>query len=504
MKDTQNMAGELLLTLQKKGITFYLENGKLKFKDTKGNFTEEYKEKVKAHKKEILRILKKEESQIDFVTGKKDAITLYPLTDVQTAYLIGKTEAVEWGGVDCKGYIEVNFGTHSVQEISEAWEALVNRHDMLRAKVNENGFEILKRHEIEYTIEILDMQAMKNNEEIDKLAAIRNEFSKYKFNMENVPLFKAMITKRKDGNYFHLLVDLIISDFASVQILMSDMSEILKGNTLSIIPIKFTDYALFKQNIKGSLRWHRDREYWMTRLDKIYEAPNLPRDGRAADNCENPYGFYHLQQNIDRKLWMCIKEASKNYGVTVSAVLITIYAETIARWSENKRFTINLPIQSRPNEVKGINTVVGDFTSVNLLSVNMDYDASFIEKVRNISRQLFDDLEHSDFSGIEVLRELSKNSDYHNSMMPIVFTGVLDSKKDVGIIEFGFSHTPQVWIDCQVVEQMYNEKNMDKGLMISWDCRKGAIKKSIIEDMFASFVETVKKIGRNTQAWEKD
>lgn len=40
-------AGELLVELEKKGITFETVDGKLKYKDSKGNFTEDSKEKVK-------------------------------------------------------------------------------------------------------------------------------------------------------------------------------------------------------------------------------------------------------------------------------------------------------------------------------------------------------------------------------------------------------------------------------------------------------------------------
>ena len=47
MQDTKKVAGELLVELEKKGVTFETVDGKLKYKDSKGNFTENSKEKVK-------------------------------------------------------------------------------------------------------------------------------------------------------------------------------------------------------------------------------------------------------------------------------------------------------------------------------------------------------------------------------------------------------------------------------------------------------------------------
>lgn len=122
MQDTKKVAGELLVELEKKGVTFETVDGKLKYKDSKGNFTENSKEKVKKYKEEIIEILKKKQTIDEFITDNDYETNVYPLTDVQAAYLVGKTEAVKWGGIGCKGYIEVDFGSYSAEELSRAWK----------------------------------------------------------------------------------------------------------------------------------------------------------------------------------------------------------------------------------------------------------------------------------------------------------------------------------------------------------------------------------------------
>lgn len=503
MKDTRNLAGELLVELEKLGVTFEVTGQKLKYKNSQGNFSVDYKEKVKAYKDEIIEILKKNQALEEFIKDREFGITEYPLTDVQAAYLIGKSEAVKWGGVGCKGYIEVNFGIHSVEELSNAWEVLVNRHEMLRAKVRGTGFEVLERKEIEYKIKVIDLRGMTEEERTATLSLLRREFNEYTFDTENPPLFKVVITRREEGTFFHLLVDLIVSDFASVQLMVSEVGEILKGIPLKETGTKFSDYALLNRRLKGSLKWYHDRAYWLKRLEELPEGPILPRDGRAAEICEHSHEFYRFQRHIDMATWERIKEFAGVYGITISAVLIGVYAEVIARWSANKQFTLNLPIQNRPSVVNDINTIVGDFTVVNLLAVDVTRRISFIERVKEITGQLLDDLEHNSFSGVEVLRELSKVSEKKEISMPIVFTGVLKSQNDVGTIEYGFSHTPQVWIDCQVVDEA-DTGDIAKGLMVSWDARKGAIKESIVTEMFETFVETIKLLGAKQQEdWEQ-
>ena len=92
MQDTKKVAGELLVELEKKGVTFETVDGKLKYKDSKGNFTENSKEKVKKYKEEIIEILKKKQTIDEFITDNDYETNVYPLTDVQAAYLVGKTE----------------------------------------------------------------------------------------------------------------------------------------------------------------------------------------------------------------------------------------------------------------------------------------------------------------------------------------------------------------------------------------------------------------------------
>ena len=198
MQDTKKVAGELLVELEKKGVTFETVDGKLKYKDSKGNFTENSKEKVKKYKEEIIEILKKKQTIDEFITDNDYETNVYPLTDVQAAYLVGKTEAVKWGGIGCKGYIEVDFGSYSAEELSRAWKVLVNRHEMLRAKVTEVGFEILERDEIDYEIKIVNLQKMAEREKVDTLSKIREDFGEYVFHTEEPPLFKVLITKHID------------------------------------------------------------------------------------------------------------------------------------------------------------------------------------------------------------------------------------------------------------------------------------------------------------------
>lgn len=488
---------EFIVDLEEQGICLYLDNEKLKYKLNSGSLSDDLRAEISEKKQEIIDILKKESSiNIDSLTSGT-----IPLTSVQAAYLAGRTGAVDWGDVGCQGYIEVNYHNQSVSEIVDAWKKLVERHEMLRSKVLATGIETVDFSEITFETAVVDVSNLLDEERNQKLRDIRKEFADLRYDTGKLPLFKTLITKRPDGNYFHLSVDLIIVDFASMQILINELDRLICHEELEPVRIGYSSVARYNDAIRNSIRGIRDRRYWMNRIEAIPCAPQLPRDGRAKakEDCEEQ--FSRKQSYISDFVWGNIQRFSADNKVTPSAVLVTLYAYVCSKWSDEKKFTLNLPIQNR-SEDEALSGMVGDFTNVNLLEIDLTENKPFVENVKAIMGQLYSDLEHKSFSGVEVLRELSKKRGRDAGFMPYVFTGVLKASSMNGTIEGGFSRTPQVWLDCQVVD-VSEMGQPDKGLMISWDIRNGAIKEKIVDDMFDAFVNTLTDIAKSEGDWHK-
>ncbi len=71
-----------------------------------------------------------------------------------------------------------------------------------------------------------------------------------------------------------------------------------------------------------------------------------------------------------------------------------------------------------------IRGIVGDFIEVNVLGVQPDPTQDFSSRTLALQQQLWRDLEHSDFSGIDVLREMSRQQQ-SNVIVPIVYTSTV-------------------------------------------------------------------------------
>ena len=81
----------------------------------------------------------------------------FPLTDVQTAYVTGRTSGYAYGGVGCHGYGELRFPIRTRFRLEDAWNALVERHDMLRAVVQADGTQQVRNDLPRYRIAVHDV-----------------------------------------------------------------------------------------------------------------------------------------------------------------------------------------------------------------------------------------------------------------------------------------------------------------------------------------------------------
>src|SRR5262249_4005098 len=154
------------------------------------------------------------------------------------------------------------------------------------------------------------------------------------------------------------------------------------------------------------------------------------------------------------------------------------------------RFTLNLPLYNRPFEHPEVSDVVGPFTSNLLLAIEYAPHTSFEARARTIMRQLWDDLDHRQFGGVEVLREYARaTGDAGRARMPVVFNNVIvrdiiganfkAETMDAAVV-YASGQTSQVLLDCTVAEQR-------GALQFTFGAVEGAFAPGALEGLFAAY-----------------
>ncbi|HEX2252339.1 MAG TPA: AMP-binding protein, partial [Thermoanaerobaculia bacterium] len=441
----------------------------------------------------------------------------FPLNDVQQAYWVGRTDLFELGGVASHGYREVEVRGLDLDRLAAAFRRLIARHDMLRAVVRPDGLQQVLAEVPPYEIAVTDLRGRPAAEVEAALAALRQEMSHQVLPADRWPLFDVRATLL-DGSggtegggdprhrvRLHVSVDILLVDAWSARILGRELAYFYADPEAELAPLElsFRDYVLAERAMAESDWVRRSRDYWQRRLDTLPPAPELPMAKTPAELEHTE--FARREGSLAAPVWSRIKERAARLGATPSGVVLAAFAEVLARWSKDPRFTINLTLFNRLPMHPQVNDIVGDFTSLTLLEVDGAAAPTFELRCRALQEQLWEDLEHRYVSGVEVMRGLARRrGGGHGALMPVVFTSALfgDATGEpelTGGLEdgegiYGISQTPQVWLDHQVSE-------VGGMLAFNWDTVDELFPPGLLDDMFGEYVALLERLASEEAAW---
>lgn len=462
------------------GIELWADEGKLRFKAPKGILSDTIKNKLIERKEDILNFLK-EENKANVYNKENNEDISFPITDMQSAYLLGRNSLFTFGDTSCQIYFEFEIKNLDLKRMEQAWNILIQRHPMLRAVFDTiTGTQKIISVVPFYKIIQEDLRGKTQSKINQIFYAIRNKLIYSNFIPNQYPLFSVQVTILPDTQILHICIDLLIADAMSVSILLEELDKLYTNPDLSLPPLEISFEHALSLLTPSSLKKERDKEYWLEKIKNIPNAPQLPIIQQTKQQPHFTRKSFVLNSNIVSQ----IKNNVSSINSTLSSVILTAYASILSLWSKSSDFTLNITLLHRP-DIKGINNIIGDFTSSTLLEVHSTPESTFKEMVHTIQKQLWEAIEHNSFNGVEVIRNIRTYIDEQHASMPVVFTSTLGSQKlstmrSLGTSKFSITKTPQVWIDCQAIQQ-------DEEIIINWDCREEIFPEGILDNMFETF-----------------
>jgi SagB-type dehydrogenase family enzyme len=419
----------------------------------------------------------------------------FPLTEVQLAYLMGRDSQFELGGVSTHGYFEFSAALN-IELLNKSLNKVIGRHPMLRAVLMENGRQRILADITGYEIKLEDLRDMSAEGKEKRIGLERKRMSHYIFDPGKWPLFDIKAFKLAgDISYFCIGFDPLISDGTSIDIIFSEIIRHNQNPSLELPPLNFSfrDYMLALQDLRHSEIYKRDKEYWLGKLADFPTSPALPLKNDPLKITAPIFKAY--KKVISKTLWQRLKTAGRGRNITPSALLCTVYAEVLSYWSNQAELAINLTVFNRYPFHEDVDKIVGDFTSLMLLKIDLAAGTSFWERAKKLQETLWDALEHRHYDGLEFMRELSKRDNIKNrAVMPIVFTSMLanDSESAAGGStdkheddladesrekSFSISQTSQVYID-------YSAREANGNLHVNWAYVDNLFEPEVIDSMF--------------------
>lgn len=478
---------DFLEKCKERGIFISLKDDKnLSYKTTKGAIDKGTIEYLREHKAELIEYLRDGEVK-NVADGEKKSEeqaeeSRFPLTDIQSAYLSGRSSNYELGGTGCYTYLILKTKKLDAARFEEAWHKTIENHDMLRAVVTKEGQQYIK-NSVELPMLEVYVTDAENIEESDTEKNIRAELEGYDFKVDSWPMHRIILHQGVNESIIHFCTDMLIADYISINVVLEDIFSWYENGEF----LHAGKGKSFKETVEEKKnRGYKDKseEYWKEKIgSRDFRKPVLPVNSSISNEAVH-FTRHSMMLSAD-ELSKLRAQAKKN-NVTVSNTILAAYASVLSKWSENKEFCINVTLMDRRSSEMD---TVGDYTSVDILVVNTEGKA-FDELTKEIGIDILTDMSYMDYTGVDVLRQIRRTGS-DETVFPVVFTSTVGEKEEDAASPYtvigGISRTPQVWIDCQML-------TIGGELDIHWDVRDGVFDEKIIEELFESFKLTVKGI----------
>ncbi|MFI5344594.1 MAG: amino acid adenylation domain-containing protein, partial [Chlamydiales bacterium] len=260
----------------------------------------------------------------------------FQLTDIQRAYFVGRTNAFALGNICSHIYVENKREMIDLVRLEKALNLLIDRHDMLRAIILDDGTQKVLKKTPYYRIQVHNGP--------DALDTRRIMTEKHKLT-SNWPLFEVRCSYLDEGKVVvHFYFELLIADGTGLEVIFEELSLLYQSPEVQLPPIGVTYRDCVEALDQENEEFERAKQYWFNRIDRLPEAPELPT--RFVQSGKDPH-FVRRKGGLSRENWKQLQEEAARMGVTVAALLVTIYGEILKIWSKSAHFTLNLMFFNR-------------------------------------------------------------------------------------------------------------------------------------------------------------
>ncbi|WP_298511892.1 non-ribosomal peptide synthetase [uncultured Kordia sp.] len=415
----------------------------------------------------------------------------FPLTNLQMAYYVGREDGLELS-TSSHILLENQLLDLDLDRFQDSLTKVIKRHEALRTIYDTEGKQRVLPFEDSMTkaFEFIDLSQEDN--QFEKLEEARKKIFEQRLHLEIWPCFKIVVLQLKEEFHLLALVDAIVADNSSLNIIVEDFQRFYKGEDLAPLNFTFKQYIEELEKKKQSSAFTEAQNYWESRIEDLPLGPQLTLKTKASE-IKSPTYSNHFHP-FPPGSWEKLKNIGLKHKVSPTILLITAFSETLVKWTSNPNFLLNLTLFNRLPFHPDVMKVVGDFTDLLLLEVHQNSSKSFIEKAVALNQQFLNDMNHNLISGVEINKELAKREGLLGTLVtPVVVTSILedggteDEQAEVYKVltnpdrKEDFVRTSQVWLDHQLI--------LVQGLLcINWTVVKELFPAGMIEDMFTDYI----------------
>ncbi len=409
----------------------------------------------------------------------------FPLNDIQESFLLGRNLGLEEDRVGCHIYTELAFAELDIYRLNQAWQSLIDHHDMLRVVIHNDGTQQVQP-QARYRFRVGDLRHHGASERAARLTKVRERMAHQVYQVNQWPLFEIRVSLCPEHTVVHFSMDELVFDAAAMDLLFHQW-QLRYQDLAAALPqteVSFRDYVLALKRFEQTPRYRDDLAYHLEarRRQPLPYGPALPLRAHLEKQGNR---FSHLEAALSAETWHALKQNAAARLVSPSALVLGVFTGVLQAWCGPEPFSLIMTRANRETIHPDLPRVVGPFIST---SIHITPAQSAVDQlVRATQTHLTEDLDHGSVGGIRLLRELRRRRLIDKRhFLPVVFTSLLGHPTlpaDAGFrneITYFQTQTPQVYLDHQVREQ-------DDQLIIRFDVIKDYFEPGFIDAFFQHY-----------------
>jgi amino acid adenylation domain-containing protein len=293
--------------------------------------------------------------------------------------------------------------------LRQAVNAVIARHDALRATVDPDGSNLRFAPELKLEVPLRDLTGFEPSLRDQELKRILAKDAHAAFDLTNGPLVRAELLKiESDFHALHFTSHHIVCDGWSTNVIVDEMSKLyaaqLEGRASELPPvIPFSKYAQSQLEAQKSSEHVECESYWLNLFKTIPAALELPLDRPRAS--VKTYAGSTYRAHIGPESARTIKQLGSKNGCTLFVTLLAGFQALLHRLSNQNEIVVGIPTAGQSLVEDG--NLVGH--CVNFLPIFTQFQnrMSFSNLLAQVKKTVLDAYDHQSYTYGTLVRKLA-------------------------------------------------------------------------------------------------
>lgn len=288
-------------------------------------------------------------------------------------------------------------GTLDEKATRLAFNAIIERHEVLRTVFKESDDGVLQYIQDEFQFELnhFDLSQDNQHERGQKLQKLIEKDANTPFDLSKDIMLRASTVLLKESDGAHPRQSILIfnmhhiaSDGWSMDVLINEFlvhyRSIVSENThvLPELDIQYADFAVWQREWLKNDVLDEQTGYWKQQLEGVPTLHSLPLDNNRPKKKRFDGGL--ITDRLPDKIGGALIRTAKQFSMTPFMLLHSALALVLSRHSNTTDMVIGTPVANRMNSE--IEPLIGFFANTLALRVNTAYEslADYLNQVRQI------------------------------------------------------------------------------------------------------------------------